>query len=242
MATERIPRLPRRTRRLHAAVYLLVLVLLFTGWWLVLGREGEPSPLARLTGVGDTRIHIWVGRALGLVVVAAIVVGWRGVLTFLRESFRIDRGDARWWRRWPAAILTGRFARHEGDFDPGQRIANIVIVGCLLVLTATGIALTFLHGGPTFAWLAKIHEWTTFILTPVLVGHILVAVGILPGYRGAWRAMHARRGVREDTARRLWPGWTERALGTRSTEATSVPPPDEPADAGTSTRGFRPMR
>jgi hypothetical protein len=46
----------------------------------------------------------------------------------------------------------------------------------------------------------------------VIVGHIVVAAGILPGYRGAWRSMHLGGRVSLDTARRLWPGWTERRL------------------------------
>src|SRR6185503_20107326 len=45
-----IRRYNRRTRWLHAGVYVTVLILLATGWWLVLGQEGEPSPLARITG------------------------------------------------------------------------------------------------------------------------------------------------------------------------------------------------
>ncbi len=31
-----------------------------------------------------------------------------------RETFRRDRGDARWWARWPFGALTGRFARRRG--------------------------------------------------------------------------------------------------------------------------------
>jgi riboflavin biosynthesis pyrimidine reductase len=44
-------------------------------------------------------------------------------------------------------ILTGRFARHEGRFDPGQRVANVIMPGGLAILTVTGVALTTLHGG-----------------------------------------------------------------------------------------------
>jgi hypothetical protein len=80
------------------------------------------------------------------------------------------------------------------------------------VLTATGIGMTALHGGPVFALLSRIHRWTTFVVTPVLVGHVVVAIGVLPGYRGVWRAMHRGGRVPEETARRLWPAWTERSI------------------------------
>jgi formate dehydrogenase subunit gamma len=212
MATSRLPRTSRRARLLHALVYLTTFALLLTGWWLLVGGEGRPSPLARLFGAPDVRVHEWFGWGLAVALVLPLAIGWRGVAGFVRETFRVDRGDGRWWRTWPGAAFTGRFARHEGHFDPGQRVANVVLIGGLFVLVSTGIALTVLHGGPAFLWLARIHKWTTLAITPVVLGHVLVAVGVLPGYRGVWRAMHRDGRVSEDTARRIWPAWTERSL------------------------------
>jgi cytochrome b subunit of formate dehydrogenase len=209
--SDRVLRHSRKTRLFHTAVYLLTLPLILTGWWILLGGEGHPSPLSRLTGLADTRLHVWLGRSLAVLAVACLVLGWRGIATFLRETFRVDRGDGRWWLRWPGGSFTGRFARHEGHFDPGQRLANVVIVGGLLVLTGTGIALTLLHGGPVFATLDKVHRITTFIVTPFILGHMLLAFGILPGYRGVWRSMHWGGKVERGTATRVWPGWAERA-------------------------------
>jgi cytochrome b subunit of formate dehydrogenase len=214
MATSPLERYSKRARWFHAAVYVPTLALLLTGWWILAGGEGHPSPLARVLDVGDTRLHVWFGRALAVVMLIPFAVGWKGIATFVRETFRRDPGDGRWWARWPAGALTGRFARHEGHFDPGQRVANVAIVGGLAVLTTTGIALTTLHGGPAFAALSKIHRWTTYVITPLIAGHLFIAFGVLPGYRGVWRAMHLSGRVRPDTARRVWPGWTE-----RSTEA-----------------------
>jgi formate dehydrogenase subunit gamma len=183
-----------------------------TGWWIAFGGEGHPSPIARLFGTGDTRVHVWFGRTLAVLVIVALVLGGRGLLTFVRETFRRDRGDGRWWVRWPRGALTGRFSRHEGVFDPGQRVANVIIVGGLVILTASGIALSTVHGGPTFVWLHKVHRWTAFVVTAAIVGHLLIAFGLLPGYRGVWRAMHLGGRIPEQTARRVWPAWTERAL------------------------------
>jgi formate dehydrogenase subunit gamma len=220
-------------RLFHAAVYLTTLPLLLTGWWLLLGGEGNPSPLARAFGTGDTRVHVWFGRALLVVALVPLATGRKGIATFVRETFRHDGGDGRWWMRWPVGALTGRFGRHEGRFDPGQRLANIVIVVGLMVLTGTGIALTFLHGGPVFAKLARIHKWTTYVVTPFILGHMLIALGVLPGYRGVWRSMHFGGRVPEATARRVWPGWAERSLRTdapgnasdRPSGAVRKPPP-----------------
>lgn len=212
MATE-VERYSRTARWFHAAIYLTVLVLLGTGWWLATGHEGDPSPLSRLTGWPDTRLHTWTGWALTAVAVAGLVLGARAVVTFTRESLRFRRGDGHWLLALPRSALTGRFPRHEGHFDPGQRIANVVLVVLLVVLVGSGVALTQLHGGPTFALLVHVHRWATWAVTPVLLGHVLVAAGLLPGYRGVWRSMHLGGHLERDVARRLWPGWLERTEG-----------------------------
>jgi cytochrome b subunit of formate dehydrogenase len=232
--SSRLQRYARSVRLFHARIYLVTLALLLTGWWLLLGGEGHPSPLARIFGFADTRLHVWAGEALVILALVPLIVGRKSISTFVRETFRRDGGDARWWIRWPAGAITGRFGRHEGHFDPGQRVANVLLVGGLLVLMGTGLGLSFLHGGPLFARLARVHLWTTYVVTVLVAGHILIAVGILPGYRGVWRSMHLGGKVPEGTARRVWPGWTERALSQErpkdasgKNEATfpRVPPP-----------------
>jgi formate dehydrogenase subunit gamma len=214
MATE-VERYSRAARWFHALVYVTVLVLLGTGWWLATGREGQPSVLARLTGRPDTQLHTWSGWALTAVVVVGLVLGARAAATFTRESVRFRRSDGRWLLALPRAAVTGRFPRHEGHFDPGQRIANVVLVVLLAVLVGSGVALTQLHGGSTFALLVHVHRWATWAVTPVIVGHVLVAAGLLPGYRGVWRSMHLGGHLDRDVARRLWPGWLERTEQSR---------------------------
>jgi formate dehydrogenase subunit gamma len=216
-----VERYPRSARRYHTAVYVVTLLLLATGWWLLAGREGNPSPIARVLSVPDATIHVWLGWALVVVALAPLPFAVRGLATFIRETIRYDRGDATWLLRLPLAIVTGRFPHHEGHFDPGQRIANVAIVGLLVALVTSGVALVFVHVGPLFAVLATIHRLATIAFTIVIAGHIVVALGILPGYRGVWRSMHLGGRVRPETARRLWPGWTERAL-----DGSSGPRPD----------------
>jgi len=219
-----VERYPRSARRYHTAIYVVTILLLATGWWLLAGREGDPSPIARLTGIPDVRIHTWLGWALVVVALAPLPFALRGIVRFARETLRYDDGDLRWLVRLPAAIVTGRFPRHEGHFDPGQRIANGAIVVLLLLLIASGVALTLVHVGPVFAVVAAIHRLATIAFTIVIVGHIVVALGILPGYRGVWRSMHLGGRLRLDTARRLWPGWVERErASTREPEPSGSP-------------------
>jgi formate dehydrogenase subunit gamma len=200
----------RASRWSHAAVYTVSLLLLATGAWLFFGQEGNPSPLARVTGQPDVVLHRWLGYVLAGLAVVVVAVWWRGLGRFFRESVRWDRGDLTWLRVWPRAVLTGRFGRHEGDFDPGQRVANLVLVGSLLLLLVSGLGITVLHGGPVFVWLHLVHVWSTYVFAVMVAGHVLVASGLLPGYRGVWRAMHLGGHLPEAVARRLWPGWAER--------------------------------
>ncbi len=207
-----VERYPRSARRYHTAVYVVTLLLLATGWWLLGGHEGDPSPIARLLGVPDARLHTWLGLVLVAVALVPLPFAARGVRGFVRETLRADPPDRHWFVRLPAAILTGRFAHHDGHFDPGQRIANVAIVGLLGTLVATGVVLVVVHGGPLFAVASTLHRLATIAFTVVIAGHIVVALGILPGYRGVWRSMHLGGRLSLDTARRLWPGWTERQL------------------------------
>jgi formate dehydrogenase subunit gamma len=216
-----VERYRRAVRRLHTAVYVVTLLLLATGWWLLAGREGQPTPIARLTGIPDVQLHVWLGWALLAVVVLPLPFLAGSAIGFVRETLRYDHGDGAWLLRWPVATFTGRFRRHEGHFDPGQRLANVAIVGLLALLVASGVGLVFVHVGPFFAFLNLVHRFSTFAFTVVIAGHIVIALGVLPGYRGVWRAMHFGGRLRLDTARRLWPGWTERT--TAEPDAVSQP-------------------
>jgi len=211
-----VERYGRRARWLHAGTYMTVLALLFTGGWLVLGHEGQPSPLSRLAGMPDTRLHVWLGWTfLGLVAVG-VLVGLRGARWFVADSLRFRRGDLAWFKAWPKALITGRFPWHSGRFDPGQRMANVALVLGLATVTASGVAMALLHGGPAFVWLVPVHKWSTYALVPLLLGHVVIASGVLPGYRSVWRSMHLGGRLPVAVARRLWPGWTdEQARGKR---------------------------
>jgi cytochrome b subunit of formate dehydrogenase len=208
-----VQRYTRPVRWFHAGVYVTVLILLGTGWWLFFGNEGDPSPLAQPLGLPDTTLHKVVGWILTGLIGVGVVLGLRAARTFVVESVRFRRSDAGWFAAWPAALFSGRFARHEGHFDPGQRIMNVLLTLCLIVLVGSGIGLVTVHGGPAFVVFHRLHRWSTYLVTPLLIGHVFVAAGLLPGYRGVWRSMHLGGRLRAGVARRLWPGWLERNQG-----------------------------
>ena len=205
-------RYSRRTRWLHSFVYLVTFILFATGGWLLFGQEGKPSVLARLSGIADTEIHVDSGWLLVALAVVAVTIGWRGTRAFWRETLHFSPGDAGWLGKWPAALFTGHFQRHDGHFDPGQRLANVAIVSLLVALIASGVTLVGVSGGPAFVWALRIHKWSTIALAPVLLGHIVIASGLFPGYRGVWRSIHWRGELSRETATRLWPAWTEKEV------------------------------
>jgi formate dehydrogenase subunit gamma len=195
----------RRTRWYHSAVYLVTFVLLVTGWWLNTGHEGRPSVLAKVADRPDTELHRQMGWLLAALLVVPFTIGVRATWTFVRDTLRADRGDLRWFLRWPIGALTGRFPSHRGRIDPGQRLANLAFVVTFAAVTFSGIGLTTVHGGPDFVWLVRLHRYGTYGLTPLVALHILLAIGVLPGYRGAWRSMHLGGRVPMRTVERLWP-------------------------------------
>ncbi|MFN2489976.1 MAG: cytochrome b/b6 domain-containing protein [Actinomycetota bacterium] len=241
-----VERYNRRTRWFHAAVYIVTTILLATGWWLLSGREGTPTPAAGALGVGDVTLHEWAGWALLALGALGATRGARAARTLIRASLSFARGDLRWFPAWPRAAVTGRFAAHDGAFDPGQRVANLVMVGGLAALAASGVGLVLVSGGPAFALLLRVHKAATYIVTPVIVGHVVVAAGLLPGYRGVWRSMHGRGRLEVQVARRLWPRWTERRLedlgrgGTAHASAPSRPPGEGPGGSGQGSAPSRP--
>jgi cytochrome b subunit of formate dehydrogenase len=206
MATDdAVVRYNRATRLFHAAVYLVTFLLLGTGWWLRTGHEGRPSVAARILDTPDTEVHRRAGWVLTVLFGLGLTLGVRAAYRFVRETVRVNRSDWRWFVRWPIGALTGRFAAHRGRFDPGQRIANIGFVVTFGALLVSGIGLTTVHGGPSFVWMVRVHRYATYGLTALVSVHLVMALGLLPGYRGVWRGMHLGGRTPKATARRLWP-------------------------------------
>jgi formate dehydrogenase subunit gamma len=187
--------------------------LFFSGISLL--GEGKPALEAVLGGhVSAAHWHRWIG--FGLVGLAALVLALRPAASrkFLAHSIAFRSADLGWFVTYPSFLVRPRRhspARHEGHFDPGQRAMNLVIVLSLIVLSATGIIMSFPQRVTpmTFAWSLRIHRAATWVLAGAVGGHVLVASGILRAYRGVWRAMHGDGRVRGHLADRLWPRWTE---------------------------------
>ncbi|WP_155343723.1 cytochrome b/b6 domain-containing protein [Acrocarpospora pleiomorpha] len=197
-----VQRYGRAARWFHALVYTVVLVLLTTGWWFIVDRYRHPLP-------GPDGLHETTGLLLIGATLAYGIARARAVAAFLGESIEYRRGDGRWLAAWPRATLTGRFPYHDGRYDPGQRLANVVMVSTLTLIALSGLGMLYLPAGAVSLLAADVHRWATFVLTPVIVGHIVVAAGVLPGYQGVWRSIHLGGRLPRAVAHRIWPGWLD---------------------------------
>jgi len=234
-----LPRNGRRARWLHALVYLSTLFLAYSGIAVLL--EGHPGLSRPLGGhVPAATSHRLVGYGLLVAAALVVVVWWRAAGSFVAGSVRFGRMDLRWLAGYPRmALAPGRSAPapHRGHFDPGQRVFNVLLVLALLVLGVTGVVM----GMPerfvpaVFGWSLRIHEMTTWVLLGLVAGHLLLASGALPGYRGVWRAMHLGGRVPAATAQRLWPHWSgqqERRAAAQDAGGARQPPTDQLGERG----------
>jgi cytochrome b subunit of formate dehydrogenase len=233
-AATRLPRNGRRARWLHALVYLTTAFLAYSGFAVL--AEGHPGLASVLGGhVPAATLHRWVGYGLLVVAVLVVVVWWRAAGRFLIDSVEFRRSDLSWFAGYPRMALTPRrpasAPHHFGHFDPGQRVFNLLLVLALVVLGGTGVVLgmpeRFLPA--VFGWSLRVHKVTTWVLIGLVLGHLLLASGVLPGYRGVWRAMHRDGRVPAATARRLWPQW---AGGPRATKRADAGQTRQPAGGG----------
>ena len=202
---------------MHAGLYLSTFVLLLTG--VALLGEGIRALEDAFGGHAATALrHRLLGAAVAGAALLAALVRPRAAGRFLAESLRFRRNELAWFRRYPAFLLRPSRnppARHDGHFDPGQRVFNLLVLASLAALTATGVLMWFPRAfvPAVFGWSLRIHRLATWVLVGAVAGHLLVASGVLPAYRGAWRAMHRGGRVPRELAARLWPRWAEEEGG-----------------------------
>jgi len=194
-------------------VYIGITLLFVTGISLL--GNGIPRIEALFGGHESTgRWHRWIGFALIGLAVLVTLVRSRAAWRFLRDSVTFRLADLDWFLTYPRFVTRparAAPARHEGHFDPGQRVFNVVVLIAFLVLSVTGLFMSFPEKftPAVFAWSFRFHRWATWAIVVAAAGHVLIASGLLRAYRGVWRAMHGAGRVDVSLARRLWPRWAE---------------------------------
>ncbi|MDQ6873772.1 MAG: cytochrome b/b6 domain-containing protein [Actinomycetota bacterium] len=135
-------------------------------------------------------VHVVAGIALPV----PILLGWLSA-AFRADARRLNRfrpSDWAWLRSrgWRGSSLP------VGKFNAGQKLNASFTAGAILVLVGTGLIMRFanhwplsLRTGATF-----VHDWLTFAVSGVLLGHIMFAL----------RDPHARAGMRTGVVPAYW--------------------------------------
>lgn len=223
---------------LHAVVGALVLGLTATG----LGLLGVlPTPLLYLLGGHEAALvwHRLLGLTLTPLLVALPVVAPRAGRRFVADATRFCRADLPWVVGFAAHLVRpGRHVvpRHEGRFDPVQRLVFALMLVALGALVVSGAALLVLPGTSitVIAACVQVHETAGWMLVGLVGMHVLAGSGVLPTHRRVGRAMVDGH-VRAVVASRLWPAWAYRQSAPEP--AGELPPTDHARSDGQSQAG-----
>ena len=213
----RIHRFSGAERTLHWLLAVTFFIMLGTGLALFVPRLAEvmARPVAK-------EWHVNAALALAAGVVALFAAHWPRLRATMRDLDRFDRDDARWlfgwsrlWRRTPAAA--------QGRFNAGQKLNSALIGGLMVIEFVTGglLLLGERNTSYRFAGTVIVHNWVTWILIALVIGHLYMAMV----HRST---RHSMRGivvgdVDRDWARRHHEKWVDADEAERSTAPARVP-------------------
>ena len=201
--TGRIRRFSGAERALHWLLALTFFVMLATGLALFV-----PDLAAVVARPVAKAWHIDAAVALAAGVLALFAAHWARLRATMRDLDRFDRDDTRWlfgwsriWRRAPAPP--------QGRFNAGQKLNSALVGGLMVVMFITG-GLLWLGERDTryrFAGTVIVHDWATWILIVLVVGHLYLAL-VHRSTRHALRGMVVGD-VNREWARRHHGKWVE---------------------------------
>lgn len=214
-------------RAFHWSIALPTLVLLLSGLFLRFGwLQALMVGYDRRVGL---RLHLVAGVALLFGPLLVALLGNRRALAeAARTLLRMEREDRRFLWDLPRWLRNDPDAGGEvGRFNGGQKLNTLVSGLTLLVAAATGLILWVSPPLPDAAtgalpvltaWLATLHEISTYILLPVLAGHLFMAL-VHPRTRESLRGILFGI-VDADWARRHHPRWYRKVARGASGEYT----------------------
>ncbi len=229
-------------RGFHWSIALPTLVLLLSGLFFRFGSlQTMMVGYDRQVGL---RLHLVAGVALLFGPLLVALLGNRRALAeAARTLLRMEREDRRFLRDLPRWLRNDPGAGGEvGRFNGGQKLNTLVSGLTLLVAAATGFILWVSPPLPDpatgalpvlTAWLATLHEATTYILLPVVAGHLFMAL-VHPRTRESLRGILFGI-VDADWARRHHPRWyrevAPEGAGERKPPGESTTPPGDHASS-----------
>lgn len=223
-------------RRHSGGVRLAHVTLAVAVGWLILSGLGihENLPAWAIHTLGGHVLlvtsHRWLGYVLAAALLLALIFLRHRVRRFLGAIVSFHRADAAWLPgllRSFVHVRDGRLPWHAGRFDPLQRLAFLILIGSLVLLIGTGIAVNFIPASSArmaFVWTLRTHLTTAWVFITVVGVHVFAGLGILPTHRGVIRAMFGDGRVTLKLSRRLWPGWTQRQLESNESDSLQTTP------------------
>ena len=184
-------------RAFHWSIALPTLVLLLSGLFLRFGwLQALMVGYDHRVGL---RLHLLACVTILFLPLLMVLRGDRRVLRRTgRALVQMDSADLRFLRDLPRWLRSDPdVGREVGRFNGGQKLNTLVSGFTLLVATATGLFLWIFSSPPAGAtaprsllgaWAGVLHEATTYILLPVLAGHIFMAL-VHPRTRESFRGM-----------------------------------------------------
>lgn len=220
---ERIARFTGAERWVHHVTAVLMIACLVTAAMLYVG------PLAAAVGHRDLvkTLHLVAGFALPV----PIALGWLSAAfrADLRRLNRFRPADWRWLRDPDRrAVLRGRGLVEVGKFNAGQKLNAAFVGGAILVMLGTGAMLTFPDPWPD-SWRTGatfVHDWLTFAVLAVVLGHLWYALRDPGSLRGIWTGQVSRAWAARDH-----PAWLDEYDGQQTAEPERIGESENPRTA-----------
>jgi len=200
---EEILRFRRSERYLHWAIAVPFMVCYVTAAILVLVYN--PNPTLPFRAVFSW-LHRISGTSLAVLPVLVVLAHWRDFRVHLhnvRWGWTWTLDDVKWLLLMGLATFNSRIELpHQGKFNAGEKINFMAIMTTYPIYLTTGLLIWF-AGIPFVTWL--VHVYTAmFVATPLMVGHIFMAVvnpdtrvglsGMITGFVDRhWARHHYRR-------------------------------------------------
>ncbi len=197
IVTDRVLRFDRPERNVHWFSAVLVGVCLLSA--AALYFPAVASLIGRRTVVKD--IHVVSGLLLPL---PFLIVRFGPFVSQLAADVRrLDRFDAN-DRRWLRSLGRDPFVEN-GKFNAGQKLNAAFTFGAVLLLLVTGSIMRWFSPFP-LTWRTGatfVHDWTSFILLIVLVGHVGKGLADKEALNGMVRGTVSSRWARRKSPRWL---------------------------------------
>ncbi len=213
----RIARFSGAERSLHWLLAVTFLVMLATGLALFVPDLATlvPRPVAKAW-------HVDAAIALAAGVLALFAAHWPRLRATMRDLDRFDRDDRRWLFGW-SRLWRPAPAPPQGRFNAGQKINSALVGGLMVVLAITGVLLLLGERNTRyrFAGTVIVHDWATWSLVVLVVGHVYLAV-VHRSTRHALRGM-VIGDVDREWAREHHAKWVAQEEGDEPATAASGP-------------------